>query len=51
MNKLKIVLKYFIIAVLFAVTVSMMIPVKTNAADADDPYRNCAIVPIKPIKK
>jgi len=46
MNKLKTISMYFIIAILFAVTISVVIPTEVNAQDADDPYHSCMINPI-----
>lgn len=39
MNKFKSMLKYFIIVILFVVTISVAIPGAVNAGDGDDPYQ------------
>ncbi len=46
MNKFKTISKYFIIAILFAVTVLVVIPTEVNAGDGSDPYHSCMINPI-----
>ncbi len=46
MNKFKTITKYFIIAILFAVTISVVIPTEVNAQDGSDPYHSCMINPI-----
>ncbi|MGB7604015.1 MAG: hypothetical protein WBL93_00915 [Lutisporaceae bacterium] len=43
MNKFKSMLIYFIIVILFVVTISIAIPVEVNAGDADDPYQDYII--------
>ncbi len=45
MNKLRVMLKYFIFAVLFVVTISAINPVKLNAMDGGEPYESCIIIP------
>jgi len=45
MNKLRVMLKYFLIAVLFVVAISSVNPVKVNAIDSGDPYDSCLIRP------
>ncbi len=46
MNKYKTISKYFIIAILFAVTVLVAIPTEVNAGDGCYPYNSCMINPI-----
>ncbi len=46
MHKLKTISMYFIIAILFAVTISAAIPVEVNAGDIGDPYQSYGINPI-----
>ncbi len=45
MNKLRVVLKYFLIAVLFIAAISSVNPVKVNAAEEGEPYESCIIIP------
>jgi len=46
MNKLKTISMCFIIAILFAVTISVVIPTEVNAGDLGDPYHSYMINPI-----
>ncbi len=46
MNKLKTISMYFIIVILFAVTVLAAIPAEVNAGDIRDPYHSYIINPI-----
>lgn len=47
MYKLRTVLMYIIIVVLFVVAISAVNPVKVNAADESEPYELCIKEPIK----
>ncbi|MGB7606365.1 MAG: hypothetical protein WBL93_12920 [Lutisporaceae bacterium] len=47
MNKLRTVLMYTIIIVLFVVAISTVNPVNVNAADGNEPYTLCIKEPIK----
>jgi len=46
MNKLKTISMYFIIVILFAVTVLVAIPAEVNAGEIGDPYQSYGINPI-----
>ncbi|MGB7605492.1 MAG: hypothetical protein WBL93_08430 [Lutisporaceae bacterium] len=47
MYKLRTLLIYSIIAVLFVVAISAVNPVEVNAADDSEPYTSCIMKPIK----